>query len=188
MDTNRCTSIVNLLSVNIPDDSVMLQLGGSLSGYIRGLDCRGHGLLFACAGSAGDLNQSTYDVVRSGSSTSIANFSSLGISLVKSFADGTYLTSAATSLACPFTVRCLFAFAKPSDVFRCFLLCGADTYDISSVGNLDFDFCLPRRHDSGGRVCSNVAFFLVVVTVMVDSMVNTESLMYTDCGQLLAII
>lgn len=141
-----------------------------------GLDCRGHGFLFAPAGAAGDLNRPTYDVVRSGSNVSIAKFSSLGTSLIRSFADGTY--SASTSLACPCAARRCFAFAVSSDVFRRFLPRGGDSCDMNSFGDLDCDFAF-----LGGMILVGVSsttrpfLFDVVTVIVVVPILNKESLM-----------
>lgn len=159
----------------------MLQPGGNFSGSIRGLDCRGHGFLFARAGAAGDLNRSTYDVPRSGSNVSIVKFSSLGTSLIRSFADGTY--SASTGLVCPCTVRRFFALAVSSDVFRRFFPCDDDCCDMSSDGNFDWDFAfLAGMILVGVSATARPLFLVVLVVVVLDLISNAGSLMQLDFG------
>lgn len=160
--------------------SAILQPGGSFSGSIRGLDCRGHGFLFARAGAAGDLNRPTYDVASSGSNVSIVKFSSLGMSLIRSFTDGTY--SASTWLAR--AVRRCFEFAVSSDVFRRFLPCDPDPCDVSFVGDFDCDFAFLAGIILVGASATTrpLLFVLVSVVVVVDPILNVESLIQPDHG------
>lgn len=160
--------------------SVMLQPGGNFSGSTRGLDCRGHGFLFARAGAAGDLNRPTYDVARSGSSISIVKFLSLGMSLIRSFADGTY--SACTSLGCPCAAWRFFAFV--SGAFWRFLpLCG-----LNSIGDFDCDFAFLAGMTLVGVFSTTWPFLFLVNAVVVPSILNKGSLMQPDCGRCVAII
>lgn len=160
--------------------SAILQPGGNFSGSIRGLDCRGHGFLFARAGAAGDLNRPTYDVASSGSNVSIVKFSSLGMSLIRSFTDGTY--SASTWLAR--AVRRCFEFAVSSDVFRRFLPCDPDPCDVSFVGDFDCDFAFLAGIILVGASATTrpLLFVLVSVVVVVDPILNVESLIQPDHG------
>lgn len=163
----------------------MLQPGGNFSGSTRGLDCRGHGFRFTRVGVAGDLNRPTYDVERSGSNVSIVKFSSLGMSLIRSFADGTY--SASTWLAC--AIRRFFEFTVPPDVFRRFLPCDPDPCDMSSVGDFDCDFAfLTGIILVGASATTRPLLFVLVSVVVVDPILNVESLMQPDCEQHLAMI